>query len=186
MGLRGKPSLLVEVQAVTEPKESFLPPAQGQIIPQSAWELTEISQARRTSHILAAQFPPSCHTPYSPSPRLSAHFLGPFCPVLPFNLPISEDTLPAQIWNDLPATQMEYLGGKSQLQNSVFTMLLLNKNEGKNKIMYRQLPVFCIKKLWKGAPWLSGGDNRDSSMIFKFPFSSYSFELHTGTMPQYN
>ena len=34
MGLRGKPSLLVEVQAVTEPKESFLPPAQGQIIPE--------------------------------------------------------------------------------------------------------------------------------------------------------
>ena len=81
---------------------------------------------------------------------------------------------------------MEYLGGKSKLQNSVFTMLLLNKNEGKNKNVYRQLPVFCIKKLWKGTPWLSGGDHRDSSMIFKFPFSSYSFELHTGTMPQYN
>lgn len=54
MGLTGKTSLLVEVQEVTEPKESFLPPDQGHIIPQSAWELTEISQARRTSQILAA------------------------------------------------------------------------------------------------------------------------------------
>lgn len=84
MGLRGKTSLLVEVQEVTEPKESFLPPDQGHIIPQSAWELTEISQARRTSQILAAQFPSSLHIPYSPSPRLSAHLLGPFCLVLPF------------------------------------------------------------------------------------------------------
>ena len=86
MGLRGKTSLLGEVREVTEPKESFLSPAQGQISSECL-ELTEISQARRTSQILAAQVPSSRHTPYSPSPRLSAHLLGPFCPVLPFTCP---------------------------------------------------------------------------------------------------
>ena len=103
MGLRGKTSLLVEVREVTELKESFLPPAQGQIS-------SECLGAHRNQPGKENKSNPGCpvpfFTPYSlfSQPKALCSPSGSILPSPALYLPMSKDILPAQIWNDLPGT----------------------------------------------------------------------------------